>query len=396
MRFKTRLTLAFGLFAFLLCVLFALLLDESLTTVEDQIVASLLAQEADFLTDRYRQDPGRLVLPDLEQLRGFVSGQPNLPTWLQSLEPGLHENRNYILLIRDLDAEKRLYLLYDESSGVLDRHESSLKLILAMLVLIVSVVGIALGFYQARLLARPVENLVTQVEGVDTDNPEITPLASKDEIGVLSRAYADLLDRLGQYIQREKAFTRYASHELMTPVAIINNNLELLQNENASAAIQARAIDRLQDAVTHMQRQIEIFLMLAREGQLEPTLQPLDWDALWNDTIGHFPQVSVTMQVAAEPRIQANLAAVQVMLVNIMSNVVKHGAHEDGIFNVVLTLDDNSLTVSNRIARSEQEEAAGYEFGLEINEKLCEAIGWRFGTRRDGEVFTVSMVFEAD
>ncbi len=396
MRFKTRLTLAFGLFAFLLCILFALLLDESLTTVEDQIVASLLAQEADFLTDRYRQDPGRLVLPDLEQLRGFVSGQPNLPTWLQSLEPGLHENRNYILLIRDLDAEKRLYLLYDESSGVLDRHESSLKLILAMLVLIVSVVGIALGFYQARLLARPVENLVTQVEGVDTDNPEITPLASKDEIGVLSRAYADLLDRLGQYIQREKAFTRYASHELMTPVAIINNNLELLQNENASAAIQARAIDRLQDAVTHMQRQIEIFLMLAREGQLEPTLQPLDWDALWNDTIGHFPQVSVTMQVAAEPRIHANLAAVQVMLVNIMSNVVKHGAHEDGIFNAVLTLDDHSLTVSNRIARSAPEDAAGYGFGLEINEKLCEAIGWRFGTRREGDVFIVSMDFEAD
>ncbi len=396
MRFKTRLTLAFGLFAFLLCVLFALLLDESLTTVEDQIVASLLTQEADFLSARYRQDPGRLVLPDLEQLRGFLSGQPNLPTWLQSLEPGLHEDRNYILLIRDLDAERRLYLLYDESSGVLDRHESSLKLILAMLVLIVSVVGIALGFYQARLLARPVENLVTQVERVETDNPEIVPLDSKDEIGVLSRAYADLLDRLGQYIQREKAFTRYASHELMTPVAIINNNLELLQNENASAAIRARAIDRLQEASSHMQRQIEIFLVLAREGQLEPTPQPLDWDALWNETIGHFPQVSVTMQVAVEPRIHANLAAVQVILVNIISNIVKHGAHEDGIFNAVLTLDNHSLTVSNRIARSEQEDAVGYGFGLEINEKLCEAIGWRFSTRRDGEVFTVSIAFEAD
>ncbi len=396
MRFKTRLTLAFGLFAFLLCTLFALLLDESLTTVEEQIVSSLLEQEAGFLEVRYQEDPEQLVMPDLEQLKGFLSGEPNLPAWLQTLEPGFHDNRNYFVLVRDLDAAKRIYLVYDESSGVLDQHETSLQLILVVLVLIVSAVGVGLGFYQAKVLARPVEDLVLQVEEANTENPEIIPLASDDEIGLLSRAYADLVDRLGQYIQREKAFTRYASHELMTPVTIINNNLELLQNENAGAAIRTRAIDRLQEATGQMQRQIEVFLMLAREGQLEPGLQPLDWNDLWQQTVGHFPQVSVSMNISSEPRVHANVAAVQVILVNMLGNVIKHGAQENGMFNAVLKLENHSLSVSNRVARSEQSDAVRYGFGLEINEKLCQAIGWRFSTRQDGDTFTAVMEFEPD
>lgn len=396
MRFKTRLTLTNGLFAFLLCVLLAALLDESLSLLENQVISSLLTQEADELLARYQENPELLVLPDLDELKGYLSGEPNLPAWLERFEPGHHDKDNYHVLVQDLDSNRRIYLVYDEASGILDQFEARLTPILVFLVLVVSVVGLGLGYYQSKLLARPIDDLVKQVEKVDTANPEIVPLENKDEIGLLSRAYADLVGRLGQYIQREKAFTRYASHELMTPLTIVNNNLELLRNENIGAELQSRAIDRLHGAAKQMQRQVEVFLMLAREGQLEPALHPLDWNRLWAEIEAHFPHVSLNLEIVAEPEVHANEAAVQVIMFNILGNVEKHGAEEQGTYSALLTLENRFLNIRNAVSRSERRFAPRYGFGLEINEKLCAAIGWRFSTRRESDAFSVTIEFDPD
>ncbi len=395
MRFRTRLTLAFGLFAFLLCVLFALLLDESLTELEDQIILSLLTQEADYLLDRYEANPELLVMPDLDQLQGFLSDAPNLPAGLEPLPTGFHETLDYHVLVRPIDADRRLYLVYDEASGLLDQHEASLALILLLLVLIVSAVGIGLGFYQASVLARPINQLAAQVETVDTDNPGITPLSSHDEIGLLSRSYADLIDRLNQFIQREKAFTRYASHELKTPLTIISNNLELLQNENAGADMRNRAIERLAQATRHMQRQIEIFLMLAREDQLEPGSNPLDWRHLFDEIQAQFPRVVLSLQISATPEVFVDETVVQTILFNILSNVVKHGSSEKGPVEAHLILEADSLEISNSVSRSEDRGTSNHGFGLEINRKLCAAIGWSLGTREESDEFYVTVKFDA-
>ncbi len=396
MRFKTRLTLAFGLFAFLLCTLFALLLAESLTTLEDQIVSSLLEQEASYLLGRYRQGPELLVMPDLNQLKGYHSGEANLPAWLAPLEPGFHQTEELHVLVQNLEPDQRIYLVYDESSGLLDQHEASLWLILLLLVFIVSAVGVGIGFYQSTVLARPINELAAQVETVNTEKPEIIPLPDRGEIGLLSRAYADLIDRLGAFIQREKAFTRYASHELMTPVSIMNSNLELLRNENADADLRRRAIDRLQQATKYMQRQIEIFLLLAREGELEDSLHPLDWKHLWEILEAQFPQVSVSLKISAEPEVFVNEAAVQAILFNILGNVVRHGAAERESFEAFLTLGPDSLEVTTALPRQGEQGASNYGFGLEINQKLCEAIGWRFSSRRQRDEFIVSIKFASD
>ncbi len=396
MRFKTRLTLAFGFFAFLLCTLFAVLLAESLTALEDEIVSSLLIQEADHLQNRFQQSPEQLVMPDLDQLKGFLSDEPNLPEWLKSLETGFHQSEDYHVLVQDLDSDRRFYLVYDEASGLLDRYEANLWWLLVFLVLIVSAVVLGLGFYQSNLLTRPINQLAAQVETVNTEKPEIVPLPVNDEIGLLSRAYADLVDRLGQFIQREKAFTRYASHELMTPLSIIGNNLELLQNENVGADMRNRAIERLHRSTRQMQRQIEIFLMLAREEQLEPSSRPLDWDQLWQDIKAQFPRVSLSIQMNAEPRIHVSESVVQSILFNILGNVEKHGSPEQDAIHASVTLEADSLEITNALPRSEQSAASNYGFGLEINQKLCAAVGWSFTAREEDGTFFVNIKFDSD
>ncbi|MEM7564097.1 MAG: histidine kinase dimerization/phospho-acceptor domain-containing protein [Pseudomonadota bacterium] len=394
MKFKTRLTLSFGIFAFVLCVLFASLLGESLTTVEDQLAASLLEQEASYLVSRYRENPDSIVMPDLEQLKGYLSDQSDLPKWLESLEVGFHQTNDFHVLVEELDDGRHFYLVYDETRGVLDQHNRSLLFILVVLVLLVSAVGVAIGAYQAAVLARPVNKLAEQVKSVNTENPRIMPLAAQDEIGQLSHVYADLVDRLAQFIQREKAFTRYASHELMTPISILNNNLELLHNPDLDSEMRDRAIERLHHAVQQMQRQIEIFLMLAREENIEPAAQPLDWTKLLKRLVSQFPQVSLSLEVLSEPVSYIAEPIVQTILTNALGNVVKHGLVDQGEYKAVLVLQKNRLQLSNEISKAPGDTQSRFGFGLEINQKLCQAIGWRFSASRENSEFFVTLEFD--
>ena len=320
MKFRTRLTLTFGIFALFLCSLFALLLNASLTALEDQIVISFLRQEVEFLHGRYKENPEQLVMPQLNELKGYLSTDSYLPKWLEGLEKGIHETTEHLVLVQDFDNDLRVYLVYHESSGLLDRYEGSFWITLGLLILLVSLVGIGLGLLQARVLANPINKLADQVSLTDLRNPQISPLPNNDEIGFLSRAYADLINRLAKFIQREKAFTRYASHELKTPLSVLKNNLELLRNENANADLRQRSVDRISKAADQMHEQIDIFLVLAREQKLESSEHAVDWNRLLSDVAAQFPHISLSLVITQQPEIFVNHTIVQTIFSNVLSS----------------------------------------------------------------------------
>ena len=393
MVFKTRLTLAFGLFTLTLCVLFAALLVESLTELEDHLVETFLIQEATYLISRYQQDPVQAVLPDLGQLKGYFSSADSLPQWLVELAPGYHQTEEFHVLVSEIDDRLYLYLVYDESRGVLDQQESTLLLFMGLLILVVLIIGLLLARYQANLLAKPINVLASQVDRVNTANPEITPLSSKDEIGRLSWAYADLVARLREFIEREQAFTRYASHELMTPLSIMRNNLELLQHQDTSPEIQQRAVTRMREAVQRMQQQIEVFLMLAREERMQSNVQAIDWQQLLGDVKNRFAQMELHIELSDPGEVHANELAVHTIVENILSNVVRHGQQHTGRTEAWLKVHANGLEVSNLASESTDQKSAGYGLGHEINRKLCQAVGWQFKTNEDGGRFTARVEF---
>jgi dedicated sortase system histidine kinase len=74
--------------------------------------------------------------------------------------------------------------------------------------------------------------------------------AARDEIGDLSRHYADLLDQLRDYNDYLRTLSRKLSHELRTPIAVIRTSLENLE----------QAEDR--------EEQSGVYLTRAREGLL--------------------------------------------------------------------------------------------------------------------------------
>ena len=92
-----------------------------------------------------------------------------------------------------------------------------------------------------------------------------------DEIGDLSRNYAAMLVRLRQYNLYLESLAGKLSHELRTPMAIVQSSLENLRSETAGRG--ATYLDRAQDG---MQRLNLLVTRLSEAARLEQALQSAD------------------------------------------------------------------------------------------------------------------------
>jgi dedicated sortase system histidine kinase len=91
-----------------------------------------------------------------------------------------------------------------------------------------------------------------------------------DELGDLSRSYADLLRQIDEYNRYLRGLARSLSHELRTPIAIIASSLEhLAQDVGASAQQRGEYVERSRAGLTRLTR---IVNAMAQVSRLEESL----------------------------------------------------------------------------------------------------------------------------
>jgi dedicated sortase system histidine kinase len=110
----------------------------------------------------------------------------------------------------------------------------------------------------------------------------IRPSNTKDEIGDLSRTFYNVLNKLGQYNAYLENMSSRLSHELRTPIAIVNSSLENLQMEPHSA----EAAPYIKRAKVGIQRLSRILSNMTEATRLEQSLQSTEReDFVVNDVL---------------------------------------------------------------------------------------------------------------
>lgn len=266
---------------------------------------------------------------------------------------------------------------------------------LEMTLIIVAVLLFSLGTMGLTLLllwqqARPVRTLMRAIQTVDPAAPRLEPLQREDELGEMSRCFAQLLERIQGFIEREKNFTRFASHELRSPLMSMRSSLALLQEcSQESTAPAQRALERMQRALQRMEQLTDSFLWLSREQDAGSQL--IDESQLRQLLAQH-----LELNAASRPleiRISAPLQwsihpfVLSVILDNLLGNARQHGTGP-----VQLEADRHHLTLSNRIAPNGAHRGFGY--GLPIIHQLCDRAGARFQHRQEAGRFIARIEFQ--
>ncbi len=368
------------------------------TSVEDTILEHLVRLEADRLvaakhagieveeSPLFRAFWGFDQLPeDLRSIRAEVSLGVYRP--LDALEAGIYEVRGLEAFVAITPQEHGPLILFYDVSTLEPMQE--LEPIFwgsgsAMLALAVLAVALGLARWLDRDVLVPIRQLAEAVAW-DLETWRERRLESedrRDEIGHLSRSIRQAALRMLGFLERERHFTRNASHELRGPLTVIKGATELLRARPDDAI--ERPLERIERAVRRMESKIELFLFLAREEVDSPRLPTSILQAV-EECLQHLPrrpdrEHRVHVDIAPDLRLQVSPEGLRILLDNLIGNALRHGASGD----VRITAREDQLSVENPldvpIDAAEELEAPfmgdGSGLGLRIVEDLCRRYGW--------------------
>ena len=197
------------------------------------------------------------------------------------------------------------------------------------------------------------------------------------------------LERVSDFVERERNFTNAASHELRTPVTVISGALEILEQSDLDNG-DKKALDRMRRATLDMKNMIEMFLCLVRETD----------DGLYNEQFSVAPlvykaidqqryllrgkSVDIELDEAANPSVFGHPQAFSIAVTNLVRNAFEHTLDNHG--PVIVVIKDNELIVSNhtnkhidqQVTLPVESHTTNNGLGLGIVQRLCEKNNWTF------------------
>jgi signal transduction histidine kinase len=243
------------------------------------------------------------------------------------------------------------------------------------------------------------------------------PVTSHDEIADVADAIDAMLDRLEGAFAAQRRFVHDASHELRTPLTIARGHLETaLTGDRDPAGLEAAAHVAISE-LDRMARLVESLLRLARSGAGEPAQRDVvDVGELAERVVGRsrvLGERAWRVDAAPGAEVVGDAGAIEQVLLNLLSNAVRHTAPGDAIGvhveavdrTVVLQVADSGEgidpellpTLFDRFTRADAargRDTGGAGLGLAICRAIVEAHGGAISvasTRGRGATFTVAL-----
>ncbi|MFP7723462.1 sensor histidine kinase [Lysobacter sp. A3-1-A15] len=370
--------------------------------VREAVLTERMQREVDQYWAGVGSDPD-YPLPLTSSLAGYVdrpgAPSPDLPPVLRSLGPGLHPfpDQERMVYVDDR-AEGRFYLTF--ASALVDRAIVFTGLVSLLLSLLATYLISWRTYRISKRLVAPVSWLAGVVRDWDprsTDAHVIAPANLPPDSGLevmqLSRALSGLADRVGDFVTRERDFTRDASHELRTPLTVIRVATDLLLSDPETSSRAQRSLLRVQRAGRDMEAVIDAFLILAREADVALQSEAFDVAEIVHDEVERIRPMLVGKPVELEvvdegaPRLVAPPRVLNVMVGNLLSNATRftdRGRIQVRMSSDGIEIGDTGIGMGEEALRNafkpfyrhdfSREEGKG--MGLSIVHRLGERFGW--------------------
>jgi signal transduction histidine kinase len=211
----------------------------------------------------------------------------------------------------------------------------------------------AASFFIAGTAIDPIKRLTTAMTEIGSDqlNRRI-PSSRTDELGRLAAAFNAMLARLEEAFARERQFIADASHELKTPLTVINANAQLLKRwGDDEPEVRSESLDAIITESQQLAGMVSGMLTLAKadSGDQIPK-EPVPIDYLISDVIAHARSRAERKELRLETHLAARGAMVigdesllRQMFNNLVDNAIKFTEH--GSVDVTLMLQNGSAIV---------------------------------------------------
>ena len=299
----------------------------------------------------------------------------------------------------------------------LEDHLALLRWILILMTLL-AIIPIYLASQAiVRITATPIEKLTATMQRNTVEaryDKHDTTSKSKDEIAQMTATYNSLMEKLEDSYTKQQQFVGNASHELKTPLTVIESYAKLLQRRGFSnAQVNEEALQAITSQTSHMKSMMEQMLQLTRANE---NVQ-MNWESITIQPVLNEIATSIQQAYGREVRIHGDNPSIisdrdklTQLLFILLDNARKYSEEAidvtvtDGDF-ITIAVRDYGIGIPTqdlanifdrfyRVAKDRSRETGGTGLGLSIAKSFASALRGTItvdSTLGEGSTFTVTL-----
>ncbi|QRQ62307.1 Probable sensor histidine kinase TcrY [Sphingobacterium multivorum] len=223
----------------------------------------------------------------------------------------------------------------------------------ALILILLLIAIIILNKISSGKLWAPFFTTMREMEHYDIaqkQNIELKPDTGTLEFDQLNQILTQLVTRARLAYINQKQFVENASHEMQTPLAIIQAKLELLINQSDVSEKMASFIADISLATSRMSDLNRTLLLLSKiENNQFPENEKIDIAVVVQRILAEYLEFEHTVKVMEtywekDIMINANRTLVEILISNIIKNAI---VHNDNRMELTIELSNGVLTVEN-------------------------------------------------
>jgi signal transduction histidine kinase len=284
-------------------------------------------------------------------------------------------------------------------------------LTLAIVVLLLLVLFIINRFVLNKLWL-PFNNTLTELKQFNLSNKKEIQLKTSNinEFEELNIAVTEMSKAVLKDYEALKNFTENASHEIQTPLAVINSKLELLMQSENFTEQQVQYIGHIQGETSRLSKLNQSLLLLTKidNRQFKHT-EEVDIAKIVSKQLSNYEEliaakgITLTKDIASACIVSMNEMMAEILVANLITNAIKHNL-DNG--TIAVTVNKKELAVSNTGSPLDGDPAVMFErfkkdkvnsdslgLGLSIVKKITEQYGFTVRYSYADMIHTVSIHF---
>ncbi|MEY2918625.1 MAG: hypothetical protein RIS73_2339 [Bacteroidota bacterium] len=274
--------------------------------------------------------------------------------WINIYDAAEHENTPGRQLIFSIECAGKNYKVSITKSQ--QETEDLIQLIvlltLAIVVLLLVVLFIINRFVLNKLWL-PFNNTLQQLKQFNLSNKSAIQLEDSNinEFKELNSAVITMSNRVIKDYDALKSFTENASHEIQTPLAVINSKLELLMQSENFSEMQMHYIQNIQEEISRLSKLNQSLLLLTKiDNQQFKETEEVDMATVIGKHLNNYEEliaakeITLTKNIDADCIVSMNKTMAEILVSNLITNAIKHNIDKGAI---TITLENNRLVVSN-------------------------------------------------
>ncbi len=237
----------------------------------------------------------------------------------------------------------------DELSKLMRRYFEALPLALI-------VIGFGAWWIAGRTV-RPIQKIIDTAENITAQGLEarVQGVRSKDELGRLAAVLNQMMDRLESSFKQMKRFSADASHELKTPLAVMQGKIEAALQDHEKGGEHDTVLVDVLERVGQLRSIIDSLLMLSRSdaGGLIIEKQKLDLCDLMSEIVEDAEVIASEEGISFQAdngssgfMVDGDERLLRLAISNLLTNATKYNISEGGKIVSELRRSDSAYQIS--------------------------------------------------